>query len=86
MLSEILAARVCGGSKFAKKKMIRKMLDLTEHLLVSQYLLSVLSTLAAGSLAPRILIKIDGNVTRNAARLSLGLPMLAIHYSCIQPD
>jgi hypothetical protein len=24
VLSEILAARVCGGSKFAKKKIIRK--------------------------------------------------------------
>jgi hypothetical protein len=28
VLSEILAARVCGGSKLAKKKIIRKMLDL----------------------------------------------------------
>ena len=28
VLSEILAARVCGGSKFAKKNIIRKMLDL----------------------------------------------------------
>ena len=31
VLSEILAARVCGGSKFAKKKIIRKMLDLTAN-------------------------------------------------------
>jgi len=28
---EILAARVCGSSKFAKKKIIRKMLDLTAN-------------------------------------------------------
>jgi hypothetical protein len=27
-LSEILVTRVCGGSKFVKKKTIRKMLDL----------------------------------------------------------
>jgi hypothetical protein len=37
VLSEILAARVCGGSKFAKNKIIRKMLDRTASLNIVSY-------------------------------------------------